>query len=255
MFRSDITALRQNKRYERQEIDVADGYIHLSSFDQAIKTAELYFKGQSSLVMAQLRVMDLEKFRDTDATKRPKNQPILTFDWVEARQAFMPHFHASHIHATLIKSFIELTPNESNDYEVPSYLDLNVPQSNFVYKIALADEWEQSISQVQRYCGNDKDRADGFIHLSNIDQLAWVAQKFNQSKPKPNEYVLLIIPTESIQSVRLVYDWSAKMRNDPSIDFPALFAHYYDLEGGIQASWVLYAKPISDLNNVLSLID
>lgn len=43
----------------RMPIDVADGYVHLSTSDQLAETLALHFKGQSDLVLLAIRTDDI----------------------------------------------------------------------------------------------------------------------------------------------------------------------------------------------------
>ncbi len=51
-------AAEENGVYTGSEVDVADGYIHFSTADQAQETAQKYFKNQGNLVLVEV---DLEQ--------------------------------------------------------------------------------------------------------------------------------------------------------------------------------------------------
>ena len=61
-------------------IDIQDGYIHLSSFDAVLETANLYFAKDKSLVVL---VFDSECFGNT-----------LKWDYVASRGMEFPHVYA-----------------------------------------------------------------------------------------------------------------------------------------------------------------
>ncbi|RYG90928.1 DUF952 domain-containing protein [Loktanella sp. IMCC34160] len=49
------TALCDTGRFDGAPVDLADGYIHTSTAEQAQETADKHFAGQSGLVLAALR--------------------------------------------------------------------------------------------------------------------------------------------------------------------------------------------------------
>lgn len=56
-------AFRGAGSFDGAPIDLADGYIHLSTEDQWRETAQKHFAGQSDLILAEVRLDDLDDVR------------------------------------------------------------------------------------------------------------------------------------------------------------------------------------------------
>lgn len=57
--RADWLAARAAGRFEGSAVDLADGYIHFSTADQAQETARRHFAGQSDLVVLEVESVEL----------------------------------------------------------------------------------------------------------------------------------------------------------------------------------------------------
>lgn len=92
----------------------------------------------------------------------------------------------------------------------------------WVFKIVRRDVFEGWAS-TEPWSGTDKDRSDGFIHLSAGDQLSGTLDKHYSGV---DELLLLWLPTEALPTEQL--------RWEPSRG-GALFPHLY---GPLQKGWV-----------------
>lgn len=59
LLRSDWRAAQVARRYDGSQLDLADGYIHLSTATQAGETARRHFAGQEDLVVLAVEAGDL----------------------------------------------------------------------------------------------------------------------------------------------------------------------------------------------------
>ena len=90
------------------------------------------------------------------------------------------------------------------------------------------------------YMGNDKDASDGFIHLSTLEQLEWVANKVrsdsnstsdSNNSPTPPPLLLLTLALHRAgDGYRLLWEAANSLRNQSSLDFVNLFCHVYGRE-------------------------
>ena len=77
----------------RSPLDIQDGFVHLSSFDTVIDTANLYFDPSLNPLVLKMSVSSLGE--------------ELRWEWVESRQAMFPHLYGV-ISVQCVHSTIEL---------------------------------------------------------------------------------------------------------------------------------------------------
>ena len=87
---SEYTALMRDEVLSGSALDIADGFIHMSTADQVTTTVDLYFKGQSGLMLAAIDQQALGS--------------ALRWEPSRAGQLF-PHFYGILTHAIIIKLY------------------------------------------------------------------------------------------------------------------------------------------------------
>ena len=213
------TALAQ-QRYLPTPLDQRDGYIHLSTLSQALTTARLFFPHASDLLLLQLNAASL--------------WPQLRWEAVEARGGErFPHYYQPHIPLSCVTQITELCQDShTNQHSLSPHLAHSAfltPQLALasplppLYKIASTSAYLAAQS-TGHYTGNDKDVADGFIHLATLDQLDWVALKFTATT---DELLLLTLYVDrAVDGYRLLWEAAKSLRDKPC-DFVNLFCHIY----------------------------
>ena len=94
---------RSDKAIPLSELDRRDGYIHLSTYQTVLTTANLYFRGVSPLWVAKISVARLGA--------------SLRWDWVPQREAFFPHLYHRTVALDDIHSRIALILHAQNGFE------------------------------------------------------------------------------------------------------------------------------------------
>ena len=87
-----VRALREGY-VPQSPLDVQDGFVHLSSFDTVIDTANLYFDPSQNPLVLKMPVSSLGE--------------DLRWEWVESRQTMFPHLYGV-ITPQIVHSTIEL---------------------------------------------------------------------------------------------------------------------------------------------------
>jgi uncharacterized protein (DUF952 family) len=237
------TALKLS-HYPSTALDQQSGFIHLSTLEQSLETARLYFTDASDLLLMQLRLSAL--------------QPHLTWDAVPARNEAFPHLHQQHIPFTAITQITEL--NTSSARVLPMHLTSPVSSPSalpLLYKIASTSAYDAALSSGS-YHGNSKDTADGFIHLSTAEQLSWVSGKFT-GESQPLTLLTLRLdgekPSQSVPGWRLLWESARSVRGrEAELGFVNLFAHVYDTQAGIPAACIVKAEEIRRAEGGQSLL-
>ena len=84
----------------------------------------------------------------------------------------------------------------------------------YVYKICTYEEWEEA-KEKGKYEGSKKDKEDGFIHFSDIEQLKGTFRKFF-SKQKN----LILLKIDALKLKNLIYEQAS----DGNV-FPHLYSY------------------------------
>jgi len=238
LARDEWRAAIAEGKYSGSSLDHRDGFIHLSTLEQSINTAKLYFPQHKSLLMAKIKVKNLSDF--------------LSWDYNEIRQSHFPHYHQKSIDCKLINEMIELSENDDNSFTLPPHLQSNI-KDPWLYKIASVKDWNNA-KLSGNYLGNEKDLVDGFIHFSAADQVAWVVKKFLSSS---DQLCLITLKSSILTGAQLVWEFAPKMRNQEStLGFIPIFAHCYDKINGIPVKSVhsVQSLTIDNLKNIETFI-
>lgn len=70
----------------------------------------------------------------------------------------------------------------------------------FIYKICKTSEWLDA-KKNKNFIGTDKDKSDGYIHFSSIDQI-----KSTLAKYYPNEKKLILLKVKTIDLESLIWE-------------------------------------------------
>ena len=221
LTRSEWASALAQQRYLPTQLDQRDGFIHLSTLQQALTTARLYFSQAADLLLMQLNAASL--------------WPHLRWEVVEARdgQRF-PHYYQPHVPLSHVTQLSEMcTDSHTGQHALNPYLAHSAfvtPNRTFasplppLYKIISAAAYGAAQS-TGHYTGNDKDVSDGFIHLSTLEQLEWVSHKFTSTIDDP--LLLLTLHLDrAVDGYRVVWEAANSLRNKQS-GFVNLFCHVH----------------------------
>jgi len=224
LTRSEWSIALAQQRYLPTPLDQRDGYFHLSTLQQALTTARLYFPHAADLLLMQLNAATL--------------WPHLRWEVVAARdgQRF-PHYYQPYLPLRAVTQLSEMCADGlTGQHALNSYLAhsalLTADRSSSspmppLYKIVTTADYTAAQS-TGHYAGNDKDASDGFIHLSTLEQLAWVAAKFTSTTTNADTLLLLTLQVDrAIDGWRLVWEAANALRNSKEVGFVNLFAHVY----------------------------
>ena len=204
LTRSEWSSALSQQRYLPTALDQRDGFIHLSTLQQSLTTARLYFAHATDLLLCQLNAAAL--------------WPHLRWEAVEARGgALFPHYYQPHIQLAHVTQLTEMDTDGTGQHALNPYFEHPTLFSRqrelasplpLLFKILHMSAYtaaQQSGDGL--YGGNDKDRADGFIHLSTLEQLHWVLQKFNASNDADDPLLLLSLRLQyALGGYRLVWE-------------------------------------------------
>ena len=103
MSSDEWNAFKAHKTFHGSEVDVQDGFIHFSTKEQAIETANKHFVGQSNLI---LEAVDEERLGDTLVYETSRGG------------ALFPHFYEPLKFSTVVDS-IEFEPDVEGKFQFP----------------------------------------------------------------------------------------------------------------------------------------
>lgn len=225
LTRSEWSSALSKQRYLPTALDQRDGFIHLSTLQQSLATARLHFARATELLLCQLNAAAL--------------WPHLRWEAVEARGgALFPHYYQPYIALAHVTQLTEMDADGAGQHALNPYLvnaALLTPQRSLasplppLYKIVHTSAYAAAQqSDDGQYGGNAKDTADGFIHLSTLEQVHWVLQKFSGSDDALDPLLLLTLHLHgAVDGYRLLWEAARSLRAQPGLGFVNLFCHVY----------------------------
>jgi uncharacterized protein (DUF952 family) len=102
---------------------------------------------------------------------------------------------------------------------------MNMP--NFLYHLCLKEDWSTA-QAAEGYYGSQKDKSDGFIHMSTAEQVQRSAGRYYEKNP--NLILLEVDPTKVVGEIK----WEPSSRGE-------LYAHIY---GHIPHDAISNASPL-----------
>ena len=226
LTRSEWSTALTQQRYLPTPLDERDGFIHLSTLQQSLTTARLYFPEASDLLLMQLNAATL--------------WPHLRWEAVETRDGqHFPHYYQPHLSLSHVIQVTEMCQDShTGQHALNPYLAQSAfltPQRTFtsplppLYKIVTAAAYFAAQS-TGHYAGNEKDVSDGFIHQSTVEQLEWVALKFTSPTPTTTDEPPLLLLTlqldRGVDGYRLVWEAANSLRGKAA-SFVNLFCHIH----------------------------
>ena len=87
----------------------------------------------------------------------------------------------------------------------------------FIYKICKVSEWLEA-KKNKKFIGTDKDKSDGYIHFSSIDQVKSTLEKYYS-----NEKELILLKVKTI-NLEILYQYS--ILKDKKFNINSILSNY-----------------------------
>ncbi|MES2734590.1 MAG: DUF952 domain-containing protein [Bacteroidota bacterium] len=95
----------EDKPYYKPESLEKEGFIHLSTREQVIETARVYYKGAMDLLLLEVEISHAD--------------PVLKWESVPRSETAFPHYYGE-LPRTFVKKVYHFKPNHIGDFTFPS---------------------------------------------------------------------------------------------------------------------------------------